>query len=112
MGYSAMAQWDGVYGPLSGHCLRRERKASLLSLSFSLFPSTYLSLLLSLSISNAHASNLHYFIIFKHVTFLARLFFVSLSLFLGVAERRCKKKKIKKHVRNRTIGATSPLRHY
>lgn len=56
MGYSAMAQWDGVYGPLSGHCLRRERKASLLSLSSSLFPSTYLSLLLSLSISNAQAS--------------------------------------------------------
>lgn len=41
MGYTA-AQWDAVYGPLSGHCLV-ERKASLLSLFLSIYLSPPLS---------------------------------------------------------------------
>lgn len=83
MGYSAMAQWDAVYGPLSGHCLvANARRALFLFLShwfplFFLFSSLSFSPFLFLS---TLAYSFHYFIIFKHVTFLARPF---LPLFLS-----------------------------
>jgi len=83
-------------------------KASPFSLSVS---PCVLSLSLSLSLSPRlePASGFHYFIIFKHVTFLARLSLslflsifisVSLSISLGVAERRWKKTCWKSHNRS------------
>lgn len=88
-------------------------------LPFSLCLSSSLSLRLFLfSILHLEpASSLHYFIIFKHVTFLARLRSLSLSLFylplslsfsLGVAVRDA----AKKHVGNRNGARPGPLRRY
>lgn len=82
MEYSATAQWDGrvwaIVRALSG-C---ERKASSLSFSLAFFISLFLPLVLFLSLSSHFGLGLYYFIIFKHVTFLARLFSLSFTVSL------------------------------